>query len=456
MGMFSGLFRSRDKPQNRTAGSGYTFYMGGTTAGKTVTERSAMQMTAVYSCVRILAEAIAGLPLHVYRYTKNGGKEKAIDHPLYLLLHDEPNPEMSSFVFRETLMTHLLLWGNAYAQIIRNGKGEVIALYPLMPNKMTVDRDEKGQLYYTYQRSNDEAATMKGSTVTLKPSDVLHIPGLGFDGLVGYSPIAMAKNAIGMAIACEEYGAKFFANGAAPGGVLEHPGTIKDPQRVRESWQSTFGGSGNANKIAVLEEGMKYTPIGISPEQAQFLETRKFQINEIARIFRVPPHMVGDLEKSSFSNIEQQSLEFVKYTLDPWVIRWEQAFMRSLLLQDEKAEYFVKFNLEGLLRGDYQSRMNGYAIARQNGWMSANDIRELENLDRIPTEEGGDLYLINGNMLPMASAGAFANTTPNNDGKEDSDEDEEVLEVDESGGDGDGTGGESPASERNHRRRKLV
>ena len=338
MGLFSGLFRSRDKPQNRTAGSAYTFYMGGSSAGKTVTERSAMQMTAVYSCVRILAEAIAGLPLHLYRYKKDGGKEKAIDHPLYLLLHDEPNPEMSSFVFRETLMTHLLLWGNAYAQIIRNGKNEVVALYPLMPNKMAVDRDEHGQLYYTYQRSNDEAATMTGSTVILKPSDVLHIPGLGFDGLVGYSPIAMAKNAIGMAIACEEYGAKFFANGAAPGGVLEHPGTIKDPQRVRESWQSTFGGSGNANKIAVLEEGMKYTPIGISPEQAQFLETRKFQINEIARIFRVPPHMVGDLEKSSFSNIEQQSLEFVKYTLDPWVIRWEQSLMRALLALDEKTE----------------------------------------------------------------------------------------------------------------------
>ena len=210
------------------------------------------------------------------------------------------------FVFRETLMTHLLLWGNAYAQIIRNGKNEIVALYPLMPNKMLVDRDEGGRLYYTYYRGSDEAIKDKGSSVTLYPSDVLHIPGLGFDGLVGYSPIAMAKNAIGMAIACEEYGAKFFANGAAPGGVLEHPGTIKDPQRVRESWQSTFGGSGNANKIAVLEEGMKYTPIGISPEQAQFLETRKFQINEIARIFRVPPHMVGDLEKSSFSNIEQE------------------------------------------------------------------------------------------------------------------------------------------------------
>ena len=455
MGLFSGLFKSRDKPQNSTVGSSYTFFMGGSTSGKPVNERSAMQMTAVYSCVRILAEAVAGLPLHLYRYTESGGKEKAIDHPLYLLLHDEPNPEMSSFVFRETLMTHLLLWGNAYAQIIRNGKNEVIALYPLMPNKMEVDRDERGQLYYKYQRSNDEAPTMEGSSVILKPSDVLHIPGLGFDGLVGYSPIAMAKNAIGMAIACEEYGAKFFANGAQPGGVLEHPGTIKDPQRVRESWQRSFGGSGNANKIAVLEEGMKYTPIAISPEQAQFLETRKFQINEIARIFRVPPHMVGDLEKSSFSNIEQQSLEFVKYTLDPWVIRWEQSIMRSLLTPEEKKTYYAKFNLDGLLRGDYQSRMNGYAIGRQNGWMSANDIRELENLDRIPAEEGGDLYLINGNMLPMRDAGAFANTTTNDSGKEET-PDEEVLELDESGEDGDNSGNANSAPQRHHRRGKLV
>ncbi|MDD4291066.1 MAG: phage portal protein [Clostridia bacterium] len=429
MGLLKSLFHSRDKPQNRTAGSAYAFLMGGSTSGKAVTERSSMQMTAVYSCVRILAEAIAGLPLHLYRYKSGGGKEKAIDLPLYHLLHDEPNPEMSSFVFRETLMTHLLLWGNAYAQIIRNGKGEVIALYPLMPNKMTVERDENGELYYEYSHSTEEANTMKGDTVRLKTTDVLHIPGLGFDGLVGYSPIAMAKNAIGMAIACEEYGAKFFANGAAPSGVLEHPGVIKDPQRVREAWQGQFGGSANANKIAVLEEGMKYTPISISPEQAQFLETRKFQINEIARIFRVPPHMVGDLEKSSFSNIEQQSLEFVKYTLDPWVIRWEQSLSRTLFTKDEKKDLFFKFNVEGLLRGDYQSRMNGYATARQNGWMSANDIRELENLDRIPEEEGGDLYLINGSMLPLINAGAFANKQNN---KEETDNNEEVLEVEKS------------------------
>ena len=429
MGLFSFLFKARDKPQNRTAGGAFTFFLGGSTSGKVVTERSAMQMTAVYSCVRILSEAVAGLPLHLYRYKDGGGKEKAIDHPLYRLLHDEPNPEMSSFVFRETLMTHLLLWGNAYAQIIRNGKGEIMALYPLMPNKMRVDRDEHGKLYYEYSHSSDEAGTMKNTTVRLTPYDVLHIPGLGFDGLVGYSPIAMAKNAIGMAIACEEYGAKFFANGAAPSGVLEHPGVIKDPQKVRDAWQSQFGGSANSNKVAVLEEGMKYTPISISPEQAQFLETRKFQINEIARIFRVPPHMVGDLEKSSFSNIEQQSLEFVKYTLDPWVIRWEQSLSRILFTDEEKKTLFFKFSVEGLLRGDYQSRMNGYATARQNGWMSANDIRELENMDKIPAEEGGDLYLINGSMLPMQNAGAYAEKETD---KEETEQDEEVLEVEES------------------------
>ena len=433
MKLLSGLFHSRDKPQNRTTGSTYTFFMGGSTAGKNVNERSAMQMTAVYACVRILSEAIAGLPLHLYHSKADGGKEKAVVHPLYFLLHDEPNAEMTSFVFRETLMTHLLLWGNAYAQVIRNGKGEVIALYPLMPNRMQVNRNERGQLYYQYTTSSDDAPTMEGSAVVLMPEDVLHIPGLGFDGLVGYSPIAMAKNAIGLAIATEEYGAKFFANGAAPSGVLEHPGTIKDPQRVRDAWMSQFGGSHNSGKVAVLEEGMKYTPISISPEQAQFLETRKFQINEIARIFRVPPHMVGDLEKSSFSNIEQQSLEFVKYTLDPWVIRWEQSLQRTLLSSEDKKEYFFKFNLEGLLRGDYASRMSGYATARQNGWMSANDIRELENLDRIPAELGGDLYLINGNMLPLENAGAFADINTSAKEEETTDEKQEILGMEEHG-----------------------
>ncbi|WP_294143869.1 phage portal protein [uncultured Clostridium sp.] len=459
MGILSGLFRSRDKPvTDSTNGSGYRFWFGGSTAGKHVNEHSAMQMTAVYACVRILSESIAGLPLHLYKYTEHGSKEKAMDSSLYFLLHDEPNPEMTSFVFRETLMTHLLLWGNAYAQIIRNGKGEVIALYPLMPNRMSVDRDDKGNIYYQYQMSDSDAKTMKQGTVILKPSDVLHVPGLGFDGLVGYSPIAMAKNAIGLSIATEEYGAKFFANGATPGGLLEYPGTVKNPDAIRESWNKGFGGSHNANKVAILEEGMKYTPISISPEQAQFLETRKFQIDEIARIFRVPPHMVGDLEKSSFSNIEQQSLEFVKYTLEPWLVRWEQSLIRALIPPKDKKDYFIKFNVDGLLRGDYASRMNGYATARQNGWMSANDIRELENLDLISAKEGGDLYLINGNMTKLADAGIFAASTSS--GGEEEKTDEEVLELEEEDGDQSGDEGtdtgEDAVSKRNHRGRKLV
>lgn len=418
-----GFGQARDKPTD-TAGSGYSFFFGRTTSGKSVNERTAMQTTAVYSCVRILAEAVAQLPLHVYAYKEDGGKEIKHDHPLYYLLHDEPNPEMTSFVFRETLMSHLLIWGNAYAQIIRDGAGRVLGLYPLLPDKMEVERDERGNLYYIYSRDTDENPNFKGSgQFVLKAEDVLHIPGLGFDGLIGYSPIAMAKNTVGMTLACEEYGASFFANGANPGGVLEHPGVLKDPSKVRESWNSVYRGSNNAHKIAVLEEGMKYQQIGIPPEEAQFLETRKFQVNEIARLFRVPPHMVGDLEKSSFSNIEQQSLEFVKYTLEPWVIRWEQALQRALLLPGEKGKYFIKFNLDGLLRGDYQSRMNGYSVGRQNGWLSANDIREMENLNPISDEEGGNLYLVNGSMTKLADAGAFA--------KEEQQEVEEQTQVEE-------------------------
>ena len=226
MGILSGLFRSRDKPKNAMVGTGW-FHVGRSWAGKSVTERTALQQTAVYACVRIIAETIASLPLHFYKYTDEG-KEKDYPHPLYLILHDEPNPEMTAFVFRETLVSHLLLWGNAYAQIIRNGKGEILSLYPLLPNGMTVERsDLTDEIFYTYMDT-------KGRMFRLAPSEVLHIPGLGFDGLIGYSPIAMTKNAIGLSIAAEEYGSKFFANSANPSGVLEHPGVLKDPKKIRD------------------------------------------------------------------------------------------------------------------------------------------------------------------------------------------------------------------------------
>ncbi len=302
-------------------------------------------------------------------------------------------------------MSHLLLWGNGFSQIIRNGLGEIVALYPLLPNKIDMNRDESGEIYYTYYRNADETRDReKSGGVTLSKYDVLHIPGHSFDGLMGYFPIGLHRNTIGMAVATENYGATFFANGANPSGVLEHPATITNKDLLRESWEKLLKGKG-ANRVAILEEGMTYKPIGMPPEQAQFLETRKFQLNEIARIFRVPPHMIGDLEKSTFSNIEQQSIEFVQHTLNPWVTRLEQAMNFSLLSPSERVKYVIKFNLDGLLRGDYTARMNGYAVGRQNGWLSINDIRRLEDMNPISAEEGGDRYLVNGNMIDAKSAG---------------------------------------------------
>ena len=413
--IFSRLFKVKNNPKNSLFGSSYSFFFGSTTSGKTVNETTAMQTTAVYACVRILAETIASLPLHTYQYTKDG-KKKARDHPIYHLLSDAPNPEMTSFVFRETLMGHLLLWGNAYVQIIRDGRGKVVALYPIMPDKMQVNRSEKGAIYYIYTKENKE--------YILNTDEVLHIPGLGFDGLIGYSPIAMAKNSIGMALATEEYGAKFFSNGANPGGVLEHPGIVKDPQRIRESWNAVYQGTSNAHRVAVLEEGMKFQPIGIPPDQAQFLETRKYQTEEICRIFRVPPHLVASLERATFSNIEHQSISFVVHTIRPWLVRIEQSINKALFSESEKQEYFVSFVVEGLLRGDYASRMQGYSVGIQNGFMSPNDVRSLENMNPIPDEEGGNTYMVNGNMLKLKDVGAYAK---NNTGGE---QDEEVLELD--------------------------
>lgn len=251
---FPGLFRARDKPARRASprdavSAAPGFYYGASLSGKSVTPTSAIQVSAVYACVRVIAETVASLPLHVYEAT-NAGSRKAGEHPLYRLLHDEPNTEMTSFVWRETTLSHLLLWGNAYSQIIRSGKSHILALYPLLPDRMEVDRDSSGRLTYTY-------TTTEGGTVQLRPEDVLHIPGLGFDGIMGYSPIALEKNAIGLGIAAEEYGSTFFKNGARPSGILTHPNTVKDPKRLRESWNAAYGGSSNGSKVAILEENVR-------------------------------------------------------------------------------------------------------------------------------------------------------------------------------------------------------
>ncbi len=392
---FSALFRARDKPRDSVSAAP-VFYFGTSGSGKSVTAQTAIQLSTVYACVRVISETVASLPLGVYEATDDGNL-KAGDHPLYHLLHDEPNAEMTSFVFREVMLAHLLLYGNSYSQIIRSGKNTVVGLYPLLPDHMDVDRDSKGNLTYTYTTSD-------GKTVVIKPQDILHIPGLGFDGIIGYSPIALEKNAIGLGIASEEYGSKFFSNGARPSGILTHPNTVKNPKAVRESWNSAYGGSSNSNRVAILEEGMTFTPLSIPNNEAQFLETRKFQVDEICRIFRVPPHLVGNLEHATFSNIEHQSIDFAVHTIRPWLVRIEQSMNRALFTDQETGRFYVQFNIDGLMRGDYKSRMEGYAIARQNGWMSANDIRALENQNPIPKEEGGDAYLVNGNMIPITTA----------------------------------------------------
>ena len=404
MGIFSRK-KKTENPQNSLSSSPL-FRSNMTAAGVFISETNAMRTAAVYACVRVLAEAVASLPLNIYRRVDDGQKV-AYDHNLQRILHNEPNPKMTSFVFRETLMSHLLLWGNAYAQIIRDGGGRVRALYPLAPDRISVNCDETGNTYYTYwYGANERRGQDGGNQVILRDYEVMHIPGLSYDGLIGYSTIDLARSAIGMAVATENYGASFFANGAVPSGVLEHTGSIRDEQAVREAWNKLHQGTGRGNNTAILEDGMTYHVVSTAPEQAQFLETRKFQIDEICRIFRVPPHMIADLEKSSFSNIEQQSLEFVKFSLDPWITRWEQSMYQSLLLPSEKDDYFIKFNLDGLLRGDYETRMKGYSIGIQNGIMSPNDIRRLENMNLIPAEEGGDNYIVNGNMTKLRDVGA--------------------------------------------------
>ena len=389
---FAALFRARDKPTDSIS-SAMTVYFGSSTAGKSVTAKTAIQMSTVYACVRVIAETIASLPLHVYQADGQGSK-KALEHPLYRILHDEPNTEMTSFVLRETMLGHLLLWGNSYCQIVRSGRGHILGLYPLLPDQMTVDRDSNGKLTYDY-------STRDGKVVRLRPEDVLHIPGLGFDGVMGYSPIALEKNAIGLGLAAEEYGSKFFSNGATPSGVLTHPNTVKDPKRLRESWNAAYGGSANSGKVAILEEGMQFARISMPNNEAQFLETRKFQVSEICRIYRVPPHLVGDLEHATFSNIEHQGISFAVHTIRPWLVRIEQALNRALFPDKEKGVFYVRFNMDGLMRGAYKERMEGYAIGRQNGWLSTNDIRELENMNPVSEDDGGDALLVNGNMLPI-------------------------------------------------------
>ena len=363
-----------------------------------MSEEGAMRLAAVYACVRVLAETVASLPLVVYERLDRG-KERAVEHPLYRLLHDAPNPLMTAFEWREALMGHLALWGNAYCEIEYDGGGRPLALWPLRPDGVEDIRRGSQGLTYVYRLPD-------GKQVVFPGERIFHVRGLSPDGIRGYSPIAdFARRLVKMGLAVEAFGDNFFANGARPGGVLQHPGKLSDEayENLRGSWAGRHEGLSNAHRVAILEEGMTFQAVGTPPEEAQFLESMKMNRAQIASIFRVPPHMIGDLERATFSNIEQQSIEFKTYTMEPWLVRWQQAINTRLMVEGERETYFAEFVTDALLRGDTASRYAAHAIARQNGWMSANDIREIENMNPI---EGGDVYLIPLNMVPADATAA--------------------------------------------------
>jgi HK97 family phage portal protein len=359
-------------------------------SGAVVNAATAMGVPVVFACVRLLAETIASLPLLVYRRMEGGGKDRDSDHPLYEMLHSLPNPEMTSLELRENMVGHLCLWGNAYCEIETDARGRVVALWPLRPDSVTIAR-QGGRRWY-------RVLLPDGTTAALPDERVWHVRGFGTERDTGMSVIRHARETLGLALAAQEYGARFYANDSRPGGVLRMPGklTSDGAKRLKQSWEAAHSGLSHAHRVAVLEEGLEWQAIGLAPEDAQFLETRRFQIGEIARWFRVPPHLVGDVERSTSwgTGIEQQSIGFVVYSLRPWLVRIEQSVHRDLFRRDERATWFAEFLVDGLLRGDALSRNRALAVQRQNGIINADEWREIENRNPLPDGQG-KLYLVN-------------------------------------------------------------
>jgi len=366
-----------------------------TGSGMRVSPDSALRLAAVYACVRVLSESLASLPLVIYQRRADGGKDKVTDHWLYRLLAKRPNRFQNPFEWREMLQGHLALRGNAYNQIITNAKGEVVELMPLHPDRIRLELLPSGEYRYRFtDRFGTESVLPRG--------EVWHLRGLSSDGLIGMSPIELARENLGMALAAQDYGARFFANDAKPtGGWIEFPGSFKDSEAkkvFRESYQQAQSGA-NRGKVLVLENGMKFHEVGVTNKDAQFLELRKFQITDVARLFRVPPHMIGDLDRATFSNIEQQSLEFVMHTMTPWAERWEASIESELLLEGDDIE--VEFDFANLMRGDAASRASYYQSGIQNGWLTRNEARIAENLNPL---EGLDEPLRPLNMVEESTA----------------------------------------------------
>lgn len=361
------------------------------TSGVHVTPDRAMQQAAVYACVRVLSESVASLPLVMYHRRRDGGRERATDHPLYTIVHDAPNGMMTAFEWVEMMVAHLALRGNHYNLISRAGDGKVLELLPLHPDRVRPGLTPAGEVVYEYT-SEDGKRVLQ----VYRQDDVLHVPSLSFNGVLGITPISYQRDTIGAAIATADHGARMFRNGARVGGVLKHPGKLSEEaaRRLKQSWEEAHTGD-NAFKTALLEEGMEWEQLGMTNADAEFLASRKFQRSEIAGIFRVPPHKIGDLERATFSNIEHQALEFVTDTLLPYLRRIEGRLRLSLLTPSERKRYFFEFLVDGLLRGDAKSRFERYQIGLQNGIYSANEVRALENMN---PRDGGDAYMVPLNM----------------------------------------------------------
>lgn len=376
-------------------------YLGGpqSAAGTAVNADSVLGIPAAYAANRVIAEAVAMLPLHVFERIEPRGRRQAVDHPLYQLLHEQPNSLMTSFQLRETLQGHLNFRGNAFCEIERGLGGQPVALWPLRPDKMGRPVvSGAGQLIYPYTLPD-------GLPVSLPQVKVLHLRGLSPDGLWGYSPITIHREAFGHALATQEYGARFFGQGAKPGGVLQAKGKLSPDgaKRMKESWEAAHQGLSMAHRVAVLEEGVEWHAVGMTNEDAQFIESRNFTITEMARIFNIKPHKIADLSRSNFSNIEQETISHVTDTVQPWAERWEQQLHVSLFLPNERTRYYPKFMLNGLLRGDTQSRTALYTALFDRATLSPNDILELEDMELI-ADPSGDARYYQTNMAPVGTA----------------------------------------------------
>jgi len=360
---------------------------GGTLSGTGVyvSPESALRYTTVLICVRVLAESVASLPCLLYKKRADGGKDRATEHPLYKVLHDQANAWNTAFEYTEGTMVNLSTRGNGYSYVERNRKGQTIGLVPLNPDGVTISQAIDWSPKY-------EVIMPDNVRAKLSTKDMHHIRGPLPRGYIGRSMISLAKEAIGLGMAAEAFGSNMYRNGVKPSGILKHPKVIgpSATENLRQQFSDRYAGLENSGKPLILEEGMDWVSMNIAPKDAEFIDSRKFQRSEIAGIFRVPAHLVNDLEKATFSNIEFQTLDFIIHSLRPWLVRWEQAINRDLLTDQDRADgYFCEFLLDAMLRGDTKSRYESYSSAIQNKWMTANEVRIKENMN---PREGGDVF----------------------------------------------------------------